>query len=61
MSDDDPLASRGSIEPTPGTRATMECGTCGATFPRTEAETPEKGSLACPECGSTTVTDTTRG
>jgi DNA-directed RNA polymerase subunit RPC12/RpoP len=58
--DDDPLSSRGPIEPTPGTRATMECGDCGATFRRREADTPEKGSLACPACGSTAVTDTTR-
>ena len=58
MSDDDPLAGRGSIEPTPGTGATMACRTCEATFPRREAATPEKGTLACPACGSTSITDT---
>lgn len=60
MTGDDPLSSRGPIEPTPGTKATLECGTCGTTFLRSEAATPEKGTIACPECGSTEVTDTER-
>lgn len=28
----------------------MRCRACGARFPRRDAATPEKGSLACPSC-----------
>lgn len=36
----------------------MRCAACGARFPRRDAATPEKGSLACPSCGATDIDET---
>lgn len=33
------------------TRIDAACTACGATFPRSEAETGTEGSLSCPACG----------
>jgi len=54
--DDDRRLPRDGLAPDPDDGATMECRACGATFPRCEVATPEKGSLACPECGDGDVT-----
>lgn len=40
-------------------KALMECADCGATFPRSDARLPAKGTLVCPECNSREITDIT--
>lgn len=40
-------------------KALMECAECRATFPRSEARIPAKGTLVCPECDSRTISDVT--
>jgi DNA-directed RNA polymerase subunit RPC12/RpoP len=47
------------VDVNPETRATMECGECGSTFPRSEARIPAKGTLVCPDCSSRDVRDVT--
>lgn len=51
---DDHALPRESVVPD-ATGVTMRCPACGATFPRSEAATPTKGRLACPECGETGI------
>lgn len=48
-SDDRTLPREGLVPDSTG--VAMRCPACGATFPRSEAATPKKGQLACPECG----------
>jgi DNA-directed RNA polymerase subunit RPC12/RpoP len=38
-------------------KARMRCSDCGATFPRSEARLPAKGTLVCPECDSRAIRD----
>lgn len=50
---------RVSIDIEAGSRALMECSECHATFPRSEARLPAKGTLVCPECDSRAISDVT--
>jgi Zn finger protein HypA/HybF involved in hydrogenase expression len=54
--DEDVRLPREGLEPDPDERTTMECRDCGARFPRSEVASPEKGTLACPDCDSTELT-----
>lgn len=41
----------------PEAKALMRCGECQATFFRSEARLPAKGTLVCPECNSREIRD----
>lgn len=45
------------IDTDPEAKARMRCSDCGATFPRSEARLPAKGTLVCPECDSRAISD----
>lgn len=48
---DDKRLPRESLRPETG-GVEMSCRACSATFLRSEAATPKKGQVACPECGA---------
>ena len=54
-SDDRTLPREGLVPDSIG--VTMRCRACGATFPRSEAATPKKGRLVCPECGEAGIAE----
>jgi DNA-directed RNA polymerase subunit RPC12/RpoP len=45
------------VEVESDSKARMRCPDCGATFPRSEAHLPAKGTLVCPECSSRAISD----
>jgi len=55
QSDDRALPREGLLPESTG--VAMRCPACGATFRRSEAATPRKGRLACPECGETGIAE----
>lgn len=52
---DDLRLPRARLEPKE--RATVRCRDCRATFPRSDAAAPTKGTLRCPECHSGAIGD----
>lgn len=56
-SSEDCRLPRVRIDIPPDAKALMGCEDCQATFPRSEARLPAKGTLVCPECDSRKIRD----